>query len=383
MKRPLFGSAVAHEERPPAWAQWAIATLFWSFVACLNLAQAWWLTRQPAFATVPNPKAGAAAINVLKTAVVWSGGFYLLWIPLTVLVWRVTARWESRTGWIGQGLRHVAAVLVLSVAQLAMLIGFANAVLGNPSGETFEQALIGQVRGRMYLQVLIYAAIVASGQAMLLYRRSRARELQAARLEAQLSAARLEVLRAQLHPHFLFNSLHAIASLVRDQRNGEAVKLISGLSDLLRRVLDSSDAQLSLAEEIELVHRFVEIQQARFGERVRVSFDVDPLAALARVPALLIQPLVENAIRHGLAPKVSGGTVAVRIRKDGELLRVDVEDTGVGVPADWTSSSAPGTGLRNLTARLAAHYGKQASITAGPSGNDGFRVSVVLPFRAS
>jgi hypothetical protein len=371
------------EDRQPAWVLWTIATGFWGFVAFLYLAQAWWLTRQPGFGTVPSPRAGAAAINVMKTALVWSGGFYACWIPLTVLVWRMTARWDAQAEWVGQGVRHVVAALVLSVVQTAMLIGFANVTLGPQSGETFSQMMIGQLRGRMYLQVLIYAAIVASGQAMMLYGRSRARELQAARLEAQLSDARLDALRAQLHPHFLFNSLHAIASLVRDRRNAEAVKLISGLGDLLRRVLDSSDARLPLAEEVQLVHRFVEIQQARFGERVQVSFDVDPRAVPARVPALLIQPLVENAIRHGLAPKADGGAVEVRIRKDGDRLFVDVEDTGVGVPVGWTLASATGTGLRNLEARLAALYGEGGSMTAGRSRDGGFLVSVILPFGVS
>ncbi len=332
-----------------------VASLFWSFVAALYCAQTLALMRE-----MPGE------LPSLVTAIVWSGGFYLAWIPLTVLLWRVTPRWDpAALGWGRTALRHLAALVLATVVHSAIVIAGALSILGTGSSkESLSTMLVGQMRGRSYQEVIIYAAVVASGQAFLLYDRWRERQTHAARLEAQLAAARLDALRAQLQPHFLFNSLHAVASLVRDGRGDDAVRLISGMSDLLRRVLDRGASDHPIEDELALVRAYLDIQRVRFGDRLHVSVVAAPEAANARVPVLIVQPLVENALRHGLADKVGPGRVDIVIERDGPTLEIRVSDDGMGVPEDWRAGRAPGTGSANLTARLDALYGPGASLSA-------------------
>ena len=346
---------------------WIIAALFWAFVAMLSLAQVWWLAQQV-----------GERIN-LRSQVLAQSVFYGLWIPVTVVVWRVTARWDlGQSGWPAWIGRHLLLMIGVSVTQGTAFAAFGVYFLSTRP-EPFLPALANSFRSRMYLQVLIYVAVVGTGQAMILHDRWRERERRAAQLEAQLADARLDSLRTQLHPHFLFNSLHTIASLVRDNRNADAVRLISGMSDLLRRVLSADQPRIALDEDIALTRRYLEIQDARFGDRIRSTIDVDPSLTAALVPALMVQPLVENAIRHGLSPQVEGGTLTVRAERRGPDLCVTVVDTGVGVPDRWTLASATGTGLGNLRDRLDALYGPRAVLRAGGAAGGGFRVEVIVP----
>jgi two-component system, LytTR family, sensor kinase len=181
----------------------------------------------------------------------------------------------------------------------------------------------------------------------------------------------------------LFNSLHSIASLARTGDTTGVVRLTAALSDLLRHVLDSGDRHLSLADELQLVERYLDIQRVRFADRLDVTVDVAPDASRARVPGLIVQPLVENALRHGLAPRVAPGSLTVRaVREDG-WTRIDVEDTGVGLPSGWAIGSSGGTGLRNLASRLSAEFGDRASIDVAPRQNGGVRATVRIPYVAS
>ena len=157
-----------------------------------------------------------------------------------------------------------------------------------------------------------------------------------ARLNEELSKAQLAALRRQMEPHFMFNTLNSIAGLVRDHRNDAAVSMIVGLSEFLRRASeDSHRSQVTLAEEVEYLQRYVDIQKVRFGERLRVSVDIPADLLDAQVPNLLLQPLVENAIKHGIAKRVAGGTVRVAgARRDGSLC-LSVYNDGPGFPEDW------------------------------------------------
>ena len=187
----------------------------------------------------------------------------------------------------------------------------------------------------------------------------------------------------QLQPHFLFNSLHSIASLARAGDNAGVVRLIAGFSDILRHLLSSGERRLPLREELDLVERYLEIQRVRFADRLDVSIDLEPDAADARVPLLIVQPLVENALRHGLSSRVEPGAVRVHAWRDNGATRIDVDDTGVGLPPDWSLASTPGTGLRNLASRLKAEFGDAASlqVSAGPDG--GVRATVRVPYSLS
>jgi two-component system LytT family sensor kinase len=223
------------------------------------------------------------------------------------------------------------------------------------------------------LQLVIYGAIVTAAHGVEYYRRSRERE----QLEAQLAETRLQMLSMQLQPHFLFNTLNTIAEMVHEDPE-VADTMIAGLSGLLRKTLDlGSTQEIALVEEIDLMSRYLEIQKARFGERLRVSTVVSDEALEARVPALLLQPIVENAIRHGLAARLDAGRIDVEARTDHLALVIRVSDDG---PAHAeTMAGGEGVGLGTTRARLQAMYGGRASLTLAPGDNGGAQVTIRIP----
>ena len=342
-------------------------TVFWAFVGTLYSLQIWWMS------TVPGER-----IN-LRMALIWQAVYYLAWIPFTLLVWRATRGWRPEDlGWVRFFTRHVGFAILTAVSHMTVVTAIAGTLSGE--GGSFAAMFIGQFRGRAHIQLLVYAAIAGTGHARVLYERYRERQMAAVRLEAQLTAARLEALQSHLQPHFLFNSLHTIASLARAGDNTGVVRLVADLSELLRHGLDNgSRRHQSVREEIDLVERYLAIQRVRFGDRLSVTVDVADDALAARVPLLVVQPLVENALRHGLGPKVGPGHVAVRIRTTGTDTEIEVEDDGVGLPAGWSASAGNGTGLRNLAARLEAEFGRSDAVTIHPAVSGGVTARVRIP----
>jgi sensor histidine kinase YesM len=222
--------------------------------------------------------------------------------------------------------------------------------------ETFWHVFSG-LGYTLHIELLIYWAIVGATHAFAYYALYRERDLRASELEAQLANAQLQALRAQLQPHFLFNTLHGIAGLVRTQRNETAVEMIAGLSDLLRLALENAGRhEVPLGEEMEFVERYLALQRMRFSDRLDVELDVEPAALSALVPNLILQPLVENAIRHGVARSASAGRVEVHACRDEGMLRVEVLDDGPG-PGAARPSGRGGLGLTNTRERLAKLYG--------------------------
>jgi signal transduction histidine kinase len=356
--------------------QIATAVAFWATVALLYVAQTWWLTVQLG-------RRGEGP-GYPPAAMAYSSLMYLAWIPLTVIVWRATRSWTlERLGWAGALGRHAALWVACAAAHNAVMSFASSRLFDNPPDETFASMFVSGLRARSYTELIIYGGVVAAGQAWAMYDRWRERDAQAARLEAQLTAARLGALEAQLQPHFLFNSLHTIASLARDGRNADVVKLVADLSDLLRQVTDQQAPTRPLGEELALASRYLAIQQVRFGDRLRVDVAVPPELGTIEVPALTLQPLVDNAVRHGLAPRVGGGTIRIAATRHGGGVRLTVADDGEGVPPDWSAANATGTGLRNLRTRLELLYGDRASLDAGPDSGRGFLAVVTLPGAAS
>ena len=259
------------------------------------------------------------------------------------------------------------------------------------------------------LDLLAYGAVTGLVHSVNFYRRLRERERLALLLESNLAKARLNTLKAQLQPHFLFNSLNAIAALLRrDPRLAETT--LVALSELLRLALSQSERQeAALREELEFVQRYLEIQQTRFGDKLRVEQDIEPLALDCMVPTLVMQPLVENAIRHGIEPAEKAGVVRVSAsRKDGKLV-LTVEDDGVGLasgnpnlggpknpaelypglppparsatPSVGLAKTGKGIGLANLRERLQALYGDQQKLELTPGPTGGVIVRVEIPWR--
>jgi LytS/YehU family sensor histidine kinase len=227
------------------------------------------------------------------------------------------------------------------------------------------------------LQFVIYAVLVAAAHGVEYYRRSRERE----QLEARLAETRLQLLSMQIQPHFLFNTLNTIAELVHEDPDS-ADTMITGLSDLLRRALDlGTTQQIPLSAELELLSRYLDIQKARFGDRLQVRIEVDARVRHAAVPVLLLQPLVENAITHGLARRIDAGRIDIEARLTNGRLALAVTDDG----ADHGDEIAPGperVGLGNTRARLDALYGDgcyHLSLARVPGR--GARVSIEAPLR--
>jgi two-component system, LytTR family, sensor kinase len=203
-----------------------------------------------------------------------------------------------------------------------------------------------------------------------------------ARQNEELTKAQLAALRRQMEPHFMFNALNSIAGLVRDHRNDAAVSMIVGLSEFLRRATqDSHRPRVTLAEEVEYLQRYVDIQKVRFGERLRVSVDISADALDVQVPDLLLQPLVENAIKHGVAKRVSGGAIRVTGKRKNGSLYLSVYNDGPGFPENWQTEGS-GVGLSNLRTRLRILHGDDAELRMSRAGTDGVEVVVTLPLEA-
>ncbi|MBI5766855.1 MAG: histidine kinase [Verrucomicrobia bacterium] len=240
---------------------------------------------------------------------------------------------------------------------------------------------LGSLVLRFNFDLAVYLIVAAAAHALAFYRRAQERDRHALELAANLNRAKLDALRLQLQPHFLFNTLNAIATLVHRDAHA-ADNLIGDLSDLLRLSLLTTDHEVPLAREIELLDRYLAIEQTRLGERLRVQRDIDPGAISALVPTFVLQPLAENSIRHGLEPRSAPGTITISARRDGDRLHLTMADDGVGLSAG-PQGSRRGIGLANTEARLQALHGTAAKLELHTPPEGGLRVEIMLPFRTA
>jgi two-component sensor histidine kinase len=227
----------------------------------------------------------------------------------------------------------------------------------------------------------IYWAIVFVTWVFGYYQQLSERERRTLELESRLMQANLQTLKAQLQPHFLFNALNAIASLVR-RKPDAAEDMIGSLSDFLRMTLDSAQQhEVPLRREIEFLDLYLEIQQTRFGERLRILKEIAPTALDVAVPALILQPLVENSIRHGIEPRETGGTILIRALRHENSLRLEVRDDGEGLKGGQLIAFREGVGLSNTKSRLQELYGEAHRFQITPNAEGGLTVAVELPWR--
>jgi LytS/YehU family sensor histidine kinase len=234
---------------------------------------------------------------------------------------------------------------------------------------------------RANFDLAVYLIVAAAAHALAFYRRAQERDRHALELAAGLHRAKLDALRLQLQPHFLFNSLNAISTLVHRDAHA-ADNLLTDLSDLLRLSLLTTDNEVPLARELELLDRYLAIEQARLGDRLRLVRDIEPAATSALVPTFVLQPLAENAVRHGLEPRSAPGTITISARREGDTLRLVVADDGLGLAADQ-SGARGGIGLANTEARLQALHGAAAKLELHTPPEGGLRVEITLPFRTA
>lgn len=325
----------------------------------------------------------------------FSSGDWFLYAFLTPGVFAISRRWPlarphlARRVWLHLGLALVFCVAWATAGRMLQmgLVYFLSpdqfhAALAKGGSHFWAQA------GRAWLSwvfttfpfgVAVYLCMVGIEHATRYFVEAREREVQLARVSEQLSGAKLAALQARVNPHFLFNSLNTINVLVRDGDRAQATRVIEQLSEVLRTTLGRSrDAEVSLDDELALVKQYLAVEQARFSDRLRVEFDVDPSLLSAAIPSFALQHLVENAIRHGIARRSDAGQIGITARRVGDNVVVTVADDGAAIVPD--AAATRGHGLANTRERLRTLYGDRASLDVAPRAEQGTMATLRIPY---
>jgi len=317
----------------------------------------------------------------------WGILTWLAWAPLTPLIIALARRIPLVGGsWKTSIAVHLPAFLVFSAIHSAAAVAIVLTIqpwdnMGS-SPTAFWPRFLSRFKGSLGPDLLIYGGVVGICYAIDYYRKYREREFVASQLETQLAKAQLDSLRMQLHPHFLFNTLNGIVGLVRDNNNQAAVTMLVGLSDLLRHASEHSDRQeVELKEELNFVKLYLSIQQMRFSDRLQIEFDIESVTTQALVPNLLLQPLLENALKHGIGRSVESGSVKISATKSDDRLSITVADNGAGLPNNWQLKTSSGIGLANTIARLQQLYGENYRFDIRNRDQGGVEVEVVIPLK--
>jgi two-component sensor histidine kinase len=365
------------DARPDAWGlsrrEIALVAAFWTVLAVLSILNRLADPRGPGVHLLPP---SAPVILILFESA--------LWTALTPIVFALARRFTLRgTGWVWRVPLLLAVGLVLAALTHLAVEVLRVEVLEVPRRRFGAMPSIQPLR--FLNDFIIYVAVLAAGFAREYYLRYEARNREAARLtaeaaalQAQLAESRLAALRMQLNPHFLFNTLHAVSALVERDPSGVR-RMIARLGELLRETLDEKgEAERTLEREMAFIERYLEIMQVRFQGKLEVEMAVDAAARRALVPALILQPLVENAIKHGLAGDGGRGRLEIGARRSGDRVVLSVRDDG---PGPLASPVAGGVGLSNTRARLQQMYGAAQRLTLRAHETAGTVAEVELPYR--
>lgn len=303
------------------------------------------------------------------------------WLGVSPLILLVAQRFPLQRGHALTALpAHGLAAAALSAGYAASMVALFTGPLRLPGATLPDASAMLSVRFQFGL--LSYAFVAAWATVHESLTRLRASEVAAARLATELAQAQLRALKAQLRPHFLFNTLHAITVLIRRDVD-EAERMVMRLSDLLRLALaDEGRQEVPLAEELRFTRLYLEIEQVRFRARLGVRWEVPPSVQGALVPALVLQPLVENAIRHAIEPRREGGTLLIRAARHDGALELSVTDDGPG-PGVAPARPGQGIGLAATRGRLRELYGEAARLEVGPAPAGGTTAAVRLPWRTA
>jgi two-component system, LytTR family, sensor kinase len=366
---------------------WTVSMGIWIFVsaaATITIYQMYRLTRDGASLGMV---AGMEFSQIMAYA------------PLTPFVFYLAVRYPVRGGnWVKQSLLYAAAGLVFTVGHITIR-GFTPygywdsthrhwaSAFWDSSTHSFTYSWL--VVRSMFLASVVddvcatYIPIVVIAHALLYYRRLQEKELRAAQLAAQLTKARLQTLKSQMQPHFLFNTLHSISSLMLTNVVA-ADRMMTSLSDLLRMSLEDNGNQLTtLSRELEFLSVYVEIEKARFEDRLHVVFDIAPECLDTQVPHLLLQPLVENAVRHGISKRSQPGRIFVLVRRGSDNLEVWIRDNGPGLVDPPEQAFKRGLGLSVARERLRELYGERQTCTIRNMPHGGAEVYLRMPFNAA
>ena len=345
--------------------KWLTVTALWTLLGLFFASETFF-----AFALAGNAITWRQALLYELTGwYIWA----LLAPGIVLLAQRV--RFEGQQ-WGFAAVFHLTASALFSVLQLVLKITLTRML--QPSPQSFAQSLRFVLETGSYLNLLAYWGVLAATYVLAYYRRSQDRDLRSSQLEARLAQARLQVLEMELQPHFLFNTLNTVSALVHKDPD-TAERMIARLGDLLRLTLHNSGQQeVTLQEELELLARYLEIEQTRFRDRLRVRLNVEADTLSARVPRLLLQPIVENAIRHGIARRSSAGCVEVQAERTAASLRIRISDDGPGLaPHD---RGREGIGLSNTRARLQQLYPDRHRFQLAEQPSGGVAVLLELPY---
>lgn len=349
---------------------WPLALGIWTVVAVTFAALQYWALIE------------AGRSRAWGWVLGWHLVTFYLWAALSLVIVRLARRFPvERHNWQRHLPAHIIASLLLAAAHVTLYVPLQwwfdpQVAVRFPSFAGYWRMYL---IGNLPIKIIIYAIIVIVTQALDYHRKLRAEESRASELKAQLAEAQLQALKMQLHPHFLFNTLNAISELVyKDPAAAE--EMITRLSDLLRLTLENGQTQeVSLKQELEFLERYLRIEQTRFQDRLTIKLDVEADALDARVPNMILQPLVENAIKHGTGARAAAGRIEIQARRDNGALRLSVRDNGPGLK-ESAPTGRSGVGLSNTQARLQRLYGAAHSFELRNRPEGGLAVNLMIPF---
>jgi two-component system, LytTR family, sensor kinase len=352
---------------PPSWLKVFVVFAFWTLLGVAFGVQFHFASEQ-----IGNPVPWSRALSHSLSD--WYV-FALLSIPAVLLARRFTIERPHRAQAV---LAHFLAGVVFTLAYVALRA--AVALWQGGDNAAFARAFTSLLVKSWHFELIVYWVIVAVSHAFGYYAQLRERELRNAELERRLTEARLQALQMQLNPHFLFNTLHAISSLMHKDVDAADTMLVR-LSELLRHALEATNTQeVSLREELDFLRRYLEIEQTRFGKRLKIEMTIALETLDALVPNLILQPSLENAIIHGIEPNAREGRIELNSRRDGDQLHLEVRDNGSGLREEQIEE---GVGLSNTRARLQQLYGERQQFSIANGAEGGAVVTMIIPFRAS
>lgn len=358
--------------------KWLVALGCWTLLALVSASQSYFF-----YAASGNGKSWSEVLH-------WSFSSWYIWAAMTPLIFALARRFRFKRGrWRAALLVHLPACVLFSLAHIVLQI-LTQAFIGHElyAHSPFRTSFVFLFTKHIHLDLLTYISIVGVSHGGFYFRRYHEREAeahklaaQAHKLEAQLVRAQLQTLQMQLQPHFLFNTLNTISELIHlDPKSAD--RMVARLGDLLRLALESQGTQeVPLKQELEFLEKYLDIERMRFQDRLTIKMDVDPQSLDARLPNMILQPLVENAIKHGISRKPGAGKIDIKIARDADKLRVSIRDDGTGLPAGWqTSGAREGIGLSNTRQRLEQLYngGHRFELHDVPGG--GVEAEMTIPY---
>ena len=370
------GKPISQQVRVPMWQRrWVRLAIIWGVWTFIGLV----FTLQFYFASYRSERP-VPFVDSLYMQMIWA---YLFALATPFVLWAVSRMPIDRDNWVRNILLHIPISIVLGV----LLTALGRVLIWLRWGWPLDKPLTFESVARFVVAnfteaIGIYLLIALSGYAFCYYRRFREGQVKTLQLEAQLSQAQLQALKMQLHPHFLFNTLHSISALLH--KDSEAArKMITRLGDFLRLTLENSGSQeVTMRQEMEFLGCYLEIERIRFQDRLTTRLDVAQQTLDAKVPNLILQPIVENAIRHGIAPRSSQGLIEIEAKQQNGTLRIQVRDNGPGLSEHRTSENVfkKGLGLANTETRLEQLYGPAHSFNLSNNPEGGLIVTLEIPF---